>query len=189
MKKILVLSICLFFAGYYAQSQNFGVKAGLNLSTLAGDTEGLKIKPGLHIGALAQFELSDMFKLQPELIFSQQGYAVEAIDDAKVNMSYLNIPIIAKFYLGGGGFNIQAGPQIGLLLAAKAKFPGIDDQDVKEQLESFDFGVAVGLGYDISNIVIDARFIPGFTNTSKAASDADVSDPNQNIQVSVGYTF
>ena len=60
-------------------NSGFGVKGGLNYSTLAGDATsdivgGIEAKPSYHAGFFAQFRLSDKFSLQPELLYSRRGY-------------------------------------------------------------------------------------------------------------------
>lgn len=186
MKNLLVFFICMYFIGYAAQSQSFGVKGGLNLSTVGGDAEGASSKAGIHFGGFAQFGLTKLFKLQPELIYSQQGANLDDVDDAKAKYNYINVPVIAKFHPGGGPFNIQAGLQTGVLLSAEVSVADVD-VDVKEDLETLDFSLAVGIGFDISKVVIDARFIPGLTTTAEGPGDD--SFPNQNIQLSVGVKF
>ena len=195
MKNSLLLFICLFVSVHLSYAQpfgvkaglnSFGVKAGLNLSTIGGDSEGVATKAGIHFGAFTQLGLTDLFKIQAELIYSQQGAGIDDLDDAKFNYNYLNIPIIVKFYPGGGGFNVHAGLQTGFVLSAELSTPSVD-VDVKDDLEVLDFSLAVGIGFDINKIVIDARFIPGLTTTAEGPGDD--SFPNQNIQLSLGIVF
>src|ERR1700749_475310 len=128
MKKIMLTAAAVMaFAFSNAQETKFGVKAGLNLVTLTGAVEDASAKVGFNAGGFAEIKLSEKFAIQPELLFSTQGYKYkETGSDAdysyeeKLNLGYLNIPVMAKFYVAQK-FSIEAGPQLGILLSAKAK--------------------------------------------------------------------
>src|SRR4029078_3190994 len=75
MKKISLFALTLFFASsLFAQDAKFGLKAGLNVSTLSntyGSEYGSKL--GFNAGALAHIHLSPYWSLQPEVLYSGQG--------------------------------------------------------------------------------------------------------------------
>ena len=49
-----------------ANAQNFGVKAGLNLASVTGDdSDGLDGRTSIHLGVVAEFEISEKFSFQP----------------------------------------------------------------------------------------------------------------------------
>ena len=76
MKKLL-LSIALVSFCFSANAQ-FGAKAGLNLASMTGESAGdLDARTSLHLGFTAEIEISDSFSLQPELIYSGQGYTAD----------------------------------------------------------------------------------------------------------------
>jgi hypothetical protein len=109
-----VLAICVFSFSNAQGNINFGAKAGLNLATLTGDVQGEETKTGFHIGGMAEISLNDKFSVQPELLFSTQGTDSEFGDDG-INLSYINLPVMAKYYVTEG-LSIEAGPQIGFLV-------------------------------------------------------------------------
>lgn len=204
MRKI-TLSVAALFAFGIANAQDveFGVKGGLNIASLSGDVEDVSSKMGFHVGGFAEIKLTDKFSVQPELLFSLQGAKEEYTEtmagfdvkyEDKLNLSYLNIPIMAKYY-ATESLSIQAGPQVGFLMSAnleeKASFEGgseTAETDVKEFMETVDFGVNFGLGYKITeNFGVDARYNVGLSNIYKDSDDYKVS--NSVIQVSLGYTF
>ena len=62
----------------HAQGLTFGVKAGGTLSSITQkDNDTNKNKFGGHGGAFVNFGLSDMFSVQPELLYSMKGNKVE----------------------------------------------------------------------------------------------------------------
>ena len=181
----IVLSVTLLNAD--AQEVKFGIKGGLNLANLGGDdAEDLDYRIGLHAGGFVSVPFLEDFRLQPEIVYSQQGAQVDFGDD-ELKYDYLNIPVIVKFMFTKN-FNLQAGPQFGILLAAQQEISG-DEVDVKDVLKSTDFGVGLGVGYESSdNVSIDARYNLGITDIVDGGS-GDLSFPNQVIQVSLGIAF
>ena len=73
-KKVLLTAVAIFAFGFAnAQEVKFGVKAGLNMSTVQGGYYSGAVKPGFHIGGLAEIKLNDKFAIQPELLYSLKG--------------------------------------------------------------------------------------------------------------------
>jgi hypothetical protein len=189
MKRLyLFLLAACSFAAANAQIQ-FGIKAGANFSTFTGDgVDGAKTKIGFHGGAFVGVPLFSTFSLQPELVYSDQGYKVKEDEfSGKLNAEYLNIPVLFK-YNNPSGFFAQTGPQLGFLLSAKAKADG-ESTDLKDQFKSTDFSWAVGIGYLIKsvNVGIDARYNIGLSNVAKSSGDG--SAKNSVFQVGLFYVF
>ena len=117
MKKLfLVAAIAVFgFTSANAQEVNFGAKAGVNMATITGDdVDDTKSKTSFHIGAVAEIAISDKFSVQPELLYSAQGTKADEGDE-ELKIDYINLPIIAKYYVAEG-FSIEAGHQVGFLM-------------------------------------------------------------------------
>ena len=138
MKKLLIFTmIALFgFVPVNAQDINFGAKAGVNFASITGDdTSELDGKTSFHLGVVAEIVISEKFSFQPELLYSAQGATLSEFDiDVDLNLDYLNLPLIAKFYVGEG-FSLEAGPQVGFLLSAKVKASGegeSEEEDIKD---------------------------------------------------------
>jgi hypothetical protein len=203
MKKVLLAATAIFTFGLAtAQDISYGAKAGLNMSTLTGDVEDAKSIFGFHVGGFVEIKISEKFAIQPELLYSTQGAKSEFQEDFEgtlvkvsetLNLGYLNIPIMAKYYVSEK-FNIQAGPQIGLNLSAKAKaeasFDGVsfsETVDIKDEVEALDLGFNFGLGYNISEkLFLEGRYNIGLSNISK---DSEFKAQNGVFQLSVGYRF
>ena len=194
MKKLLITTLALAsFSFMNAQEEGirFGAKAGVNIANLTGDdADDLDSKIGFHVGAVVEIPISDVFAFQPELLYSTQGAKFEFSDgleklESKAKYNYLNIPLMAKFYVAEG-FSLQAGPQIGILLSADIERER--SFDVKDETKTIDFGINFGAGYQLeSGIFFDARYNLGLTTTDDTDFDGDVK--NVVFQISLGYKF
>ena len=193
MKKLLFVAIIasLTLVSCSSTAPSIGAKAGVNFSDITGDdVDSFNGLTSFHFGAVVEIPVSDGFSFQPELLYSAQGsdYEEESFSGS-VKADYLNVPLMAKFYVGEG-FSVEAGPQVGLLMSAKDEYDGGDD-DIKDFLKSTDFGVNIGLGYKLeSGLNFGARYNLGFSNVNDS-DDLDGGSEYKNgvIQVSVGYFF
>ena len=170
MKKLFLCAAVAVFAFANVNAQEFGVLAGF--SNVSADFDGESdSESGFHIGALAEFDLSEEFALQPELTYTSAG-----------DFSAANLNIIAKYAISEQ-FNIQAGPQVGLIMG-----------DVADLIDSFDdssklnLQLAAGVGYDIDeNFFVQARY--GFQLNNHYTGDADFDLKFNTLTVGVGYKF
>ena len=153
---------------YYTprNSTHFGIKSGLNLAGTSGEED--KYKEGIHGGIFGEFRF-DNFAVQPELLFSMQGAkGTVAGYNAKVNLNYLNIPVMAKFYVSEG-FSLEVGPQLGILLSAKV-VAGVDGSsasvDIKEGFKDVDCSLASGASYQLPELPLGfyMRYSLGLTD-------------------------
>lgn len=172
MKKTLILAASLFLIIGATKAQHsgvhFGLKAGMNASTLTNSNADSKI--GFNAGALAHIHTSSKsWAIQPELVYSLEGAKSKANSDIKSDLSYLNVPVLVQ-YLFSNGFRIEAGPQIGFLMSAKAK-NGSASTDIKDRLNTTNFSIPVGLGYLTSyGLGFDARYNFGISDVTKDAT-------------------
>lgn len=185
MKKTVVLFVLATISSFIlnAQQTHFGLKAGLNLSSVAVDNgEDLDTKAGLHVGGLAHIHISKHFALQPELVYSMQG---GKDGDYKLKLNYLNVPVLAQ-YMTNDGFRLQTGPQIGFLTKAKTKFNDVE-VNVTDELSSIDFSWVFGASYLFpQGIGIDARYNLGLTDINDDSGD-DLH--NRVFQIGLFYQF
>ncbi|WP_432670750.1 porin family protein [Flavobacterium sp. SM2513] len=183
IKKVVFLMAlsAMGVASVHAQEVNFGAKAGFNIANVMGDNTGsLDAVTAFNAGLMAEIPLSEKFSIQPELLFSGQGYS---FGDNVVALNYLNLPVIGKYYVMKG-LSLEAGPQLGLLLSAKN-----EGTDVKDSFRSVDFGINAGLGYKFDNgLNFSARYNFGLTNIIDQKLVIN-NNTNGVFQVSVGYFF
>ncbi|UOQ97520.1 PorT family protein [Hymenobacter sp. 5317J-9] len=190
MKKV-ILSLALV-AGISATASaqaTFGVKAGASLTTLGGpDASGFSNKVGLNAGVLANLAFGDALSLQPEVLFSMKGAADSNNSKNKINLNYIDVPVMLQY--NADGLFFEAGPQVGFLASAKAT-DGTNDVDVKDQLNTVDFGYAVGLGYKLeTGPMIGLRYNGGITSIDKEESGTTAAKIRNNaFQLYVGFMF
>jgi hypothetical protein len=180
MKKVVLsLVVLLISASAFAQLSG-GVKGGLNLANWGGDAEGTDMRPAFHVGGYVNFALSDAISLQPELLYNSVGFKE---GDGSLVADYISIPVMLLYNVNEN-FNIQAGPQLGLLMSAKAKEDG-NSVDFKDFFTGTDFGVNVGVGANFGKLNAAARYCIGLANIIEDSGDQKVT--NNVIQLSLGY--
>jgi opacity protein-like surface antigen len=181
MKKIILSAVAVFAFGFAnAQDVKFGAKVALNVASLSGDIENVSSLVGFQVGGFAEIKVSEKFAVQPELMFSTQG---ASSDDGDITLNYLNIPVMAKYYVAKS-FSLEAGPQIGFLLSAKS-----DGEDMKDETSSTDFGFNFGAGYDFTeNLSAGLRYNLGLSNLIDVEG-FDGTAKNGVFSVALGYKF
>ena len=160
MKKIILTAAAVFVLGFAnAQDVKFGVKGGLNLSTIKfnyptqqGDpaySPDNKMAVGFHVGGFAEIGLSDKLSFQPELLFSMEGAKFENIESgtkiiggqtytytdnetSNIVTNYINVPLLLKFKATENLFFV-AGPQVGFLMSAKQDYESKSTQTFNGQ--------------------------------------------------------
>lgn len=188
MKKSILAALFVACAalGAKAQTLTFGVKGGLNVAKLT-NIENSHNRASIYAGGFANFALSDMFAIQPELLYSGQGYFYrDAVNNKYITkLGYINIPVMFQVHLVDEFF-LEAGPQVGFLASAKAK-AGKVTVDIKDQMTTADFGLGFGLGYQFPiGVGISARYMFGLTDVYKNATE---SHKNSVASVGLTYTF
>ena len=170
MKKLLLVAITVLGFTYLSQAQEvrFGATAGyLNArgSVKAGDISISASESGFYLGAVADFNVSENFNVQPELLYAN-------VDGS----SGLMLPILGKFAISEK-FNLQAGPQLVFSL-----------EDSIENYSSVEFDIAGGLGYDITDdFFVEARYTFQINNSYTGSEDIKVR--GNYLTVGLGYKF
>lgn len=178
LKAILV--VCLLSLGFIsanAQGINWGVKAGLNVSSLASYDDA-EYKPGFNVGVFGQYMFSGVegFGVEAGLQYSMLGFKND-VADKTINASYIQLPIQA-LYKFSVGQNLYLYPSLGIYLGY-----GVGGtNDYFDVAENFDFGFKVGVNLQFQNYLIGVGYDRGITEVFNDTK-------NQNFGVSVGYLF
>lgn len=173
MKKTIFFIAALFLMiSAKSQGVHFGVKAGLNASSLnsSPSDKDMQSKIGFNAGLLAHIHSGNQFwAFQPELYYSDEGAKSKENSDNKLNLGYLNVPVLIQ-YMFDNGFRLEAGPQVGFLMSGKSKI-GDNSTDVKDNLNGAVFSIPVGVGYLTSTgLGFDARYNFGVSNIYKEST-------------------
>ena len=183
IKKLWIALIAIGIAGTVtAQDVKFGVKLGMNVSSINGSqANNLDSKTGFLFGVTSEVSLSNKFSLQPELLFSQQG--AKSKDVYTYDLNYVSLPIMAKYYIVDA-FSVEAGPQFSFLVKDEL-IPENGSQTVNTNAENFDLTANLGLGYQLKNgIFFQTRYNLGLINI-----DENPDIKNGVFQMSLGFKF
>lgn len=184
MKKLfLMAAVMLSSLGTFAQqavgSFTLQPRVGINIATIT-DIEHSKSRVDFAGGLEAEYQVSDLFSLSGGLMYSRQGFKTEDLklfghkfEGDSWSPSYLNVPIMANVYVVKG-LAVKLGVQPGFVV----------DKDDAENMKTFDFTIPVGISYEYSNVVLDARYNWGLT---KLYDNFD--SKNSVFQITLGYKF
>jgi opacity protein-like surface antigen len=136
-----------------------------NQSALS-DLSGSNSKTGFYIGvALKEVDINEKFSVQPEVNFI-------AIQD----LNQFQVPILLR-YTFVDDFNAFLGPNLGYLL------------DTSVGVNSFNFGIDLGISYDITaNFIAEARYNYGISNLLENG-DSNNYIKLSNFQIGIAYVF
>ncbi|BAP31575.1 uncharacterized protein CHSO_2538 [Chryseobacterium sp. StRB126] len=200
------------------QPVRFGIKAGGNSAYFSEQKFGMNSqKLGFHAGAFVNIPISKQFSFQPEVLYNQMGardvaYSTETTTGAttvktkgesKVTMNYISVPLMVQMR-PTDKFYIEAGPEFSYFINGKTKGEatvasttgGIttttsssqSDDLNKDAINRFNFGLGLGLGYDITNnIGISARYTNSLTKIEKSRPAAE--NNNRVFQLGLNYKF
>lgn len=180
-----------------------GVKGGINLSNLyVDDVKDENMKVGLNIGAYAKIPVTRGFSIQPELLYSSKGSKI-TYDNAlgtgeyRFNLNYVEVPVLAVFNVAPN-FNIHAGGYAAYLASANIKRLD-DDGDIdkiadlnEDNFRRFDYGLVGGIGFDVHNFTIGARYNYGLNEIGKsgnASGELTKNAKNSAVNLYVGFGF
>lgn len=176
--KTTLLTLFLIAGLVTAAAAQTGLRLGYNSATIGGDASGVSATSGYHVGLFflkRNPNNSTMF----EILYSAQG-TQSASGGTKISYKYILLPFLMNFYLNDQVF-AQLGVQPGILVGAD-----VNGQSVIDQLNTFDFAGALGLGVDLEQFILNARYNYGFTTTSKQSTG---HFPNMVFQLSAGIKF
>ena len=235
-QSILLAAIVLSSMAATAQNKvgEFSIKplAGINVSDISVDDEAdYNVKVGFTGGVEAEVGVTPWLGVSLGAMYSQQGakyeesiiwadedqkgQPIEIMEtlDGKIKADYINLPLLANFYVYKG-LALKAGVQFGFLVndkvtytsemhtrlqqgngiiwldqseASLGKYDGKTVGSKTDVCKSFDFGIPVGLSYEYKNITLDARYYFGLTRMDDVEDDAPAR--NRCLSITLGYKF
>ena len=191
MKKFLIMAAMVLssvgaFAQYSAGDVTIQPKIGLNCTSLTEDDA--YYKAGFVGGLELEYHVSPLVGISGGVLYSMQGAKAKDVDDAKLNMDYVNIPILANFYVAEG-LALKAGIQPAFNVSNKVKYNGVSvDYDKYApdgaEVKTFDFAIPVGISYEYMNFCLDARYNIGVSKVAEGDAGR-----NSVFQLTLGYKF
>ena len=194
MKKILILAVMMLTTMTVSAQMRAGSwavmpKAGFNLATVT-DADDASMKLGLVAGADMIYQINEPLAISFGVLYSMQGAKAKVKEGGvtvknTLKMDYVNVPILANFYVTRG-LALKAGIQPGFNVKHKMKVEsgGSSVESDIPNFKSFDFAIPIGISYEISNFVIDARYNLGLT---KLWDQEGSSSKNSVFQFTLGY--
>jgi len=182
----------------------FGIKGGLNLTNLYVDNVSSEhMKAGFNAGVFAKLPVTKGFSIQPELLYSVKGakdtYSnfVQGDGEYRFNLGYIELPVLAVVNIAPN-FNLHAGGYAAYLTSASVKdvnsngsIQGATDLNA-DNFRRWDFGLVGGLGFDIQNFTLGARYNYGLSDIGKSGSlsgDLTKNSKNAGVSIYVGFGF
>lgn len=208
MKKFTFSLICIILATGAAMAQKqftFGPKIGVDYTHFWGKyVENNKGLFNYQAGLFMEYRFTDKFSIAPEVVFAAQGDKVDAIflvfdeitglpidtEEGTITYktNYINVPVMLKYYVIPS-LSIDLGPQLGINVYSKEvdKSPSYNETiDYKNLTKTIDFGVALGLTYNITDdVFVQGRYTLGVTDVF----EKDNEYKNGNAQIAIGYRF
>jgi hypothetical protein len=200
-KNFLIILILLANISINAQTteMTFGLKSGINMSKYTPDVYvgnsrivEYQGKIGFYIGGYSNIKISEKFRVQPELLFSNQGtkrvFEDISVSDSNgiligisdieetINESVISLPIILQYFVNNK-FNLEGGIQLGYVMNRKQETTkdsfglnqGNNSQNNNTDYDKFDLGLNIGLGYKIlENVRINTRYFLGLIERDNA---------------------
>jgi hypothetical protein len=182
----------------------FGIKGGLNLTSLYVDNVSSEhMKAGFDAGVYAKLPVTKGFSIQPELLYTVKGakdtYSnfIQGDGEYRFNLGYMELPVLAVINLAPN-FNLHLGGYAAYLVSANVKdvnndgsIDGATDLNT-DNFKRWDFGLIGGLGFDIQNFTIGARYNYGLSQIGKSGNlsgDLTKNSKNAGVSVYVGIAF
>lgn len=170
-----------------------GLKGGATLANLTGeDVFNNSTSPGATGGAFARYPLSDMFSLQPEVLFAMKGAEYKVGDiEAEQKINCIDVPVLVRLiWKNESQFepSLLVGPVVGFLL--DNEITDGQEIDLEDGSKSTAFGMIVGVGldYKLGNdaVLLDVRYERGLTSWLE---DLDVKNSVVSIMIGYGKKF
>lgn len=201
MKKIvtlIVLCALTLNAAHARKFITFGPKVGANFNFASGSD---MLKPGnigYSFGIFVEIRPVKFLSISADVLYSKEGFKLGVVDYQGVNttvnynLGYLNIPILANFYIWKG-LNIKAGIQPSIKLSGKTSVEGsqsdITTGNFSSDIKNGNFAIPVGIGYSFDiGLTIDVRYNISTTKIVELAESGSAFS-SRVLTATIGWKF
>ncbi len=200
MKKIITSVLALFIIVSFSNQAEaqLEARAGLVLAKIKSSFLGISASSdsriGAQIGATYNKGINDNFSFRPGLMYTMKGGSGEddSGESAGGTLGYVGIPLdfVYSTPINENTLSFHAGPYIDYLLHAS--------DGAKDVLNSTDFGINIGAGFDLGQIGFGVNFSTGLSNTSNIEIEdgtggfidlGDISSKNKFTSLYVTYNL
>ena len=203
MKKFMLgIILVLFSAGVTFGQFSYGLKIGYNASKLHSSLDSIKssFNSGFHFGAFVRF--GKKVYLQPEVYYTLQGGIFQnnvskTVDNWKQNVTVgtMDIPVLVGFKMIDVkvvNWRIMAGPMASFVVNSKITDVNLTGPIKKSDINSTNWYVQVGTGFDVFFVTLDVRYQIGLNQMIKSAESLsgkqyDLNATNNMWVVSLGF--
>lgn len=192
MRKIvgLVLLAVMVWMAVPAKSQvKFGVKGGLNISSVHFNKEVVNKDnvTGFNIGPMVEFTVPIVgVGLDAAILYAQRGVGVDDGEDIK--NSYIDVPVNLKWKFGLPiikGY-VAAGPYVGFRVGGDKIWTVVSQQ---LEAKSFNAGVNLGAGIElISHLQVGFNYMLGLTE-DYSSSGLSLNGKNRGWSITAAILF
>jgi hypothetical protein len=195
-KRVLLfvgLFTCLSATSVLAQrTARVGVKAGMNVSNLYmnDNVHDKNARIGFNGGFYGQILSSEVFAIQPELLYSTKGNRTDYTgfvvnQKVRFNLNYIDLPVLAVFKLGESA-EIHAGAYASYLVGANVEYEGNVSNGVeqldRDHFKSYDYGLVGGFGLNFGAAQIGARYNLGLVKLADSnAARNQIGDSKNSV--------
>ncbi len=145
-----------------------------------------KVSPytSFHAGVFAQFALSNFFSLQPEVLYSRQGFEQA---DSVFRQDYITIPLLAVFQITRH-VSLHLGPQLAMMVSAEEDGKEVD----LKTYNTSNLGGAAGLEARFSRFRVGVRYNLLFDDLHKQDDrgrplSEDIKNDVWQVYVGIGF--
>ena len=216
MKKLRLLTIFIFLATLTSTAQNFGIKAGFNLSGMLikqsdffSYNDSYMMKTGFHIGPIFEVKVFDFLSLESGIILNSKGYtgiSEETINNETYNLKekksllFIDVPLTVKvpFSIINSDFFGSAGGYAGMGLTGDNKISSYYGSNItkikwgseegSDELKKFDYGLTFGAGINLDPFQVGVSYNMGLANLSPESSSGSELG-NRVLGISLSYLF
>lgn len=170
----------------FAQKTNYGIKAGVNLSTINGEaysSDTLKMLVGYHAGVFITIKLP-FVSIQPELLISTAGSKFLTNDVIQeMKLTYISMPVMLRIK-PVKTFYIEAGPQFSYKVGENISSGGF-----RNMINDLDLSAGGGIGFSAGSLGFYARYMAGISKVGDFDSDALPNFRNGVFQAGLSFVF
>lgn len=200
MKTIkLLLTAALIIAGISLSAQDkkftFGVKAGLNMSSISGDISDTKVRFGYNVGVTADYAINQNWYILSGLEYTTKG--VNGSDGESIHAAYIQLPVHAGYKLEvapGTKLIFHAGPYLAYGTNGNTEITVFQLGDLSfggkaktfDIFRRFDAGLGLGIGAEFGKFGVDLGWDYGLVNM---VEEGKGSLRTGNAYLSASYKF